>query len=197
MLNGDELQALGKALDENEAKFPMRVGAVRLIALTGLRRNEACALRWSEIDFSGSCLRLEATKTGRSTRPIGKPARDLLQSLPRLSDDWVFPNRNNTGRFEGVARCAVRRGGFERRALARSTAHLRLARGRRGLRRRDDNRAARALPARRHAAALHSATRRSAGRGVSARIAAALKGGGQAAEVVPIAPRVIGSPQGL
>jgi integrase len=32
---------------------------------------------------------------------------------------------------------------------------------------------------------------------VSARIATALKGGGQAAEVVPIAPRVIGSPQGL
>jgi len=61
---------------------------------------EACALRWSEIDFTGSCLRLEATKTGRSTRPIAKAARDLLQSLPRLSDEWVFPNRTATGRAE-------------------------------------------------------------------------------------------------
>ena len=87
MLSGDELRALGKALAENEGKSPMPVAAIRLIAMTGLRREEACALRWSEIDFAGSCLRLEATKTGRSTRPIGKAARDLLQSLPRLSDN--------------------------------------------------------------------------------------------------------------
>jgi len=44
----------------------MAVAAVRLIALTGLRREEACALRWGEIDDAGCCLRLEATKTGRS-----------------------------------------------------------------------------------------------------------------------------------
>ncbi len=100
VLSGDELQALGKALDENEARLPMPVAAVRLIALTGLRREEACALRWGEIDFTASCLRLEATKTGRSTRPIAKAARDLLQSLPRLSDEWVFPNRTATGRAE-------------------------------------------------------------------------------------------------
>ena len=100
VLSGDELRALGKALAENEGKSPMPVAAIRLIALTGLRREEACALRWSEIDFAGACLRLEATKTGRSTRPIGKAARDLLQSLPRLCDEWVFPNRSGTGRAE-------------------------------------------------------------------------------------------------
>jgi Phage integrase family/Arm DNA-binding domain len=100
VLSGDELRALGKALDENEATSPMLVAALRLIALTGLRREEVCALRWGEIDVSGSCLRLEATKTGRSTRPIGKAARDLLQSLPRLSDEWVFPNRGDTGRAD-------------------------------------------------------------------------------------------------
>jgi integrase len=100
VLGGEELRVLGRALDEYAAKFPMPVAAVRLIALTGLRREEACALRWSEIDFSCSCLRLEATKTGRSTRPIGKAARDLLQSLPRLSDEWAFPNRNGTARAD-------------------------------------------------------------------------------------------------
>jgi Phage integrase family/Arm DNA-binding domain len=100
VLSGDELRAFGKALDENEATSPMPVAALRLIALTGLRREEACALRWGEIDVSGSCLRLEATKTGRSTRPIGKAARELLQSLPRLSDEWVFPNRGDTGRAD-------------------------------------------------------------------------------------------------
>jgi hypothetical protein len=100
VLSGDELRALGKALYENEATSPVPVAAVRLIALTGLRREEACALRWGEIDFTASCLRLEATKTGRSTRPIGKAARDLLQALPRLSGEWVFPNRGDTGRAD-------------------------------------------------------------------------------------------------
>lgn len=59
VLSGEELLALGKALDKNQAKFAMPAAAVRLIAMTGLRRDEACALRWSEIDFAGSCLRLE------------------------------------------------------------------------------------------------------------------------------------------
>src|SRR3984893_9247603 len=85
-LSADELQALGKALDAREAVMPMATAALKLIALTGLRREEACRLRWSEIDLAGCCLRLETTKTGRSTRPIGKPALDLLQSLPRLSE---------------------------------------------------------------------------------------------------------------
>jgi site-specific recombinase XerD len=100
VLTGDELRALGKVLDDNEATAPMPVAAVRLIVLTGLRREEACALRWREVDIPGSCLRLEATKTGRSTRPIGKAACDLLQSLPRLSEVWVFPNRGDTGRAD-------------------------------------------------------------------------------------------------
>jgi integrase len=100
VLNDDELRAFGKALDAKAARMPMAVAAVRLIALTGLRREEACALRWGEIDGAGCCLRLEATKTGRSTRPIGKAARDVLQSLPRLSEEWVFPNRTASGRAE-------------------------------------------------------------------------------------------------
>ena len=98
VLTPDELGVLGKALDANAVIMPMATAAIRLIALTGLRREEACGLRWGEIDAAGCCLRLEATKTGRSTRPIGKAARDLLQSLPRMSEEWVFPNRGSTAR---------------------------------------------------------------------------------------------------
>jgi len=100
VLSADELQALGKALDARAAAMPMATAALKLIALSGLRREEACGLRWSEIDLGGCCLRLETTKTGRSTRPIGKPARELLQSVPRLSNEWVFPNRSGSGRAE-------------------------------------------------------------------------------------------------
>ena len=96
VLSGNELRALGRVLDAAEAGQPRAVAAVRLIALTGLRRDEACTLRWGEVDPAGCCLRLEATKTGASTRPIGKAARDLLATLPR-EGEWLFLNRSGTG----------------------------------------------------------------------------------------------------
>jgi integrase len=97
VLSAEELAALGKAIEANEQRSPLAARALQLIALTGLRREEACGLRWSEIDADGCCLRLEATKTGRSTRPLGKAARELLRALPRLSDEWVFPSRAGNG----------------------------------------------------------------------------------------------------
>jgi integrase len=120
VLSTEELQALGTALNASHATMPMAVDALRLIALTGLRREEACGLLWSEIDANGRCLRLNATKTGRSTRPIGKAARDLLQSLPRLSDRWIFPNRSGTGRADLKASLAAL---FESAAITDARSH--------------------------------------------------------------------------
>jgi integrase len=95
-LSVTELAALGKSLNEATAS-PNAAAPVYLIALTGMRREEACGLRWSEIDWAGSCVRLEGTKTGRSVRPLGRAALELLRSVPRSSEQWVFPNRTGTG----------------------------------------------------------------------------------------------------
>ena len=46
---------------------------------------------------AGSCLRLEHTKTGRSIRPIGSAAKEVLRSITKVSDKWVFPNNGDTG----------------------------------------------------------------------------------------------------
>lgn len=92
VLSGEELARLGSALREQAPARPAAVAALRLIALTGLRREEACALRWDEVSFAESCLRLKSTKTGRSLRPIGKRAVDLLAALPRVNR-FVFPGR--------------------------------------------------------------------------------------------------------
>ena len=96
-LSPDELSALGKVLEANAITLPGPVAALRLIALTGLRREEVCGLRWAEIDLPGSCLRLEHTKTGRSIRPIGSAAKEALRSITKVSDKWVFPNNGDTG----------------------------------------------------------------------------------------------------
>ncbi len=95
-LSAPELARLGAVLKENEQARPAAVAALRLIALTGLRREEACGLRWAELDAANSCLRLEKTKTGRSMRPMGKAAIQVLDALPG-SAEFVFPNRNGTG----------------------------------------------------------------------------------------------------
>ncbi len=77
------MAALGAVLRKRAIDRPATTAALRLIALTGLRREEACALRWREIDFVASCLRLASTKTGRSMRPIGRTALQFLSTLPR------------------------------------------------------------------------------------------------------------------
>lgn len=80
--------------------MPAAAGALRLLALTGLRREEACGLKWNEVDESSYCLRLSATKTGKSVRPIGAPALALIKSLPRDSDIWIFPNGTDSGKAD-------------------------------------------------------------------------------------------------
>ncbi|GLI94294.1 tyrosine-type recombinase/integrase [Methylocystis echinoides] len=93
-LTPEELGRLGQALRDLNDTLPAACTALRLIALTGLRREEAIGLRWAEIDFGASCLRLPETKTGKSVRVIGSAARDLLSSLPRYSAEFVFPSRD-------------------------------------------------------------------------------------------------------
>ena len=90
-LTPKELGALGKAIEAVREKQPATADAITLIALTGLRRDEACGLRWPEVDLEASCLRLASTKTGRSLRPLGAPAVDLLRRIPRADPTWVFP----------------------------------------------------------------------------------------------------------
>ena len=64
--------------------------AIRLLILTGARREEIGQLKWSEIE--GDTIRLEGarTKTGvPHDIPLSAPARELLASIPRISD-YVF-----------------------------------------------------------------------------------------------------------
>ena len=75
-------------------RWPLACGALRLIALTGLRRGEAYGLRWREIDLERSCVRLVDSKTGRSARPLGIAAIEHLRSLPKRHDEFVFPGRS-------------------------------------------------------------------------------------------------------
>src|SRR4051812_41493268 len=97
-LSIEELAALGRVLKRRQNELPMATAALRLITLTGMRREEACGLCWREVDEDAHCLRLEGTKTGRSMRPIGRPALDLIRAQPREEGiEWVFPRADRRG----------------------------------------------------------------------------------------------------
>jgi integrase len=60
-------------------------------AFTGCRRGEIVNLRWDEVDETKGCYRLRDSKEGRSTRPIGRPAFDILgQIRPDVATGYVF-----------------------------------------------------------------------------------------------------------
>lgn len=75
---------------------PFAVAAIRFLLLTGWREREALNLKWSEIDVARGTATLPTTKTGKSVRVIGAPARVLLSKLPRAEGSpFVFPGQKS------------------------------------------------------------------------------------------------------
>ena len=87
----DDYRALGAALlaAEREGESPLALQTVRLLALTGCRRDEVSSLTWPEVDLESRQLRLAQTKEGYSIRPLGEAAADMLASLSRRSEGTV------------------------------------------------------------------------------------------------------------
>ncbi|WP_316977277.1 tyrosine-type recombinase/integrase [Shumkonia mesophila] len=89
-----ELAAVGGVFAHAEAAQPAAVNALRLIAVTGMRKNEALKLRWSDIDRPGGVIRLSDSKTGPKTIPLSAPALEVLQRMEahrREKNPYVFP----------------------------------------------------------------------------------------------------------
>ncbi len=110
-LKMDEIMRLGTALEtvEREGANKMATDIIRLLLFTGCRRDEIAGLKWCEIDFEHSYLKLEETKTGKSIRPLGAPALALLSKQCRYSGtDYVFPSLNGlkpgNGFYQGTKR---------------------------------------------------------------------------------------------
>lgn len=102
VLSDDELKAVWKGAGEIGWPF----GAViQLLILTGARRQEIAALRWSEVVTQDAAqprerdappyiaLSGERTKNGEPHKiPLSKPAVAIIKSLPKINgeDDFVF-----------------------------------------------------------------------------------------------------------
>ena len=96
-LSAEELHRLGQALRAAPAErlaSAHTAAAIRLLALTGCRRNEILGLRWEDLDFEAGEMRLADSKTGGRVVPLPPPAVKVLRELSRTpGNPWVFPGR--------------------------------------------------------------------------------------------------------
>lgn len=102
-LTPDEMKALGKAIVGIEERHPSAAAIIRLLALTGARRNEIAHLQWDWVDLHHGVLRLPNSKTGERLIILGKPARELLEKqVKRSGTNLVFPPTRKGELFQGT-----------------------------------------------------------------------------------------------
>ncbi len=107
-LTPKERARLDRYLDEAvEAKGRHRlawsaVAAIRLLAMTGMRRDEVLNLTWEMVDYRHRCFRLPDSKTGAKVVPVSKRALELVRECRRRWEscgydpkpDYVIYSRN-------------------------------------------------------------------------------------------------------
>jgi integrase len=96
VLADEELKAVWSAAEQTEGHFGI---IVKLLILTGQRRNEIAALKGSYYSHNQQtiCLPSELTKNHREhTFPIGSLVSALLIPLPINHDAWLFPARGKS-----------------------------------------------------------------------------------------------------
>lgn len=108
ILSDAELARLSETAAAMEAEGVNAKGLtiVRLLALTGARRDEVASLRRGFLDFDRGVARLPDSKTDEKIIPLGAPALAMLAAwLERSSgdrDDYVFPAERGDGHYQGT-----------------------------------------------------------------------------------------------
>lgn len=99
VLSDEEEVKLLTALEGNDLTRSIVIVALN----TGLRRGEIFSLKWSDVDFQRGRLIIRKTKASKERFvPMNATVRELLQSLPRLLSDYVFPSPKTVGRLTDI-----------------------------------------------------------------------------------------------
>lgn len=95
-----EVARLGTAIRDCAARGEISFAAaslLRLLCLTGCRKNEIIGLRWEEVNLEAGFLFLSDSKTGPKAVPLAAPAAGILSTMPKTSS-YVFPSPKLPGR---------------------------------------------------------------------------------------------------
>jgi integrase len=128
-----QLAHLGEAIQEAEASGSLHSSAllaIRLLALTGMRRSEVtghmqkvrrtetAGLRWADVDLESRIIRLRGGKTGARVVPLGLAAVELLAAAKpgdAKPESYVCPGEKPAAPFVGIDR--VRRLLYDRAGI--------------------------------------------------------------------------------
>ena len=99
-LSGSELERLTAALAEHSDQQAANI--IRLLLLTGARRNEVQSARWEQFNLAEGIWTKPASVTKQAALhrvPLNAPARQLLVELRKADGDaeYLFPSRGETG----------------------------------------------------------------------------------------------------
>lgn len=115
-LNAAEWGRLAKALDQAERlqTEPVHaIAAIRLLALTGCRRDEILTLQWWQVDFDRSLINLPDAKAGDRSVQLNQRAVDILRGLEAIEqeqaargnpNDYVMRGYRHGQRLIGIQR---------------------------------------------------------------------------------------------
>lgn len=96
-LSPAELARLGQVLAAASAlgvESPFALAAIRLLMLTGCRKNEILMLRRSQVDCYHRCLRLPDSKTGAKIVHVGAAAMRVIETVPEIAGNpYLLPGK--------------------------------------------------------------------------------------------------------
>ncbi len=99
-LSSEEIVRLHRVLDRHsDGRGAAQVEIIRLLLLTGCRRNEIVRLRWAEVQ--DDTLVLADSKVGPRKVPLNARARAILDRRPRGESPVVFPSPRDPSRPYG------------------------------------------------------------------------------------------------
>ena len=110
-LNVAEIVMIGKAAAyaERNGENPVALGVLRMLLLTGYRREEAQALHRTWVNGAGGYVAFPDTKGGAQVRAIGPAAVKVVESQAGIvGNPHVFPSEVGSGPFTAVSACLQR-----------------------------------------------------------------------------------------
>lgn len=76
--------------------------AIRLLLLTGMRKNEVLSLRWEDVSLRTHTIQLSDSKTGGRTIYLSRPALEVLEGIGPRPEGWCFPSTRGEGHLIGL-----------------------------------------------------------------------------------------------